>query len=339
MKTRTLLIHAVAVLTLSSCSADGTDKSGNGDASATQILLKGDMKAGTRADYDKTQGTKLADGQKVYVWADDHVDKTSATNHDGDKIDYLKGWTLTSSASLLTGSAQYYSAAGNNLDVYAVHGNFNKAVVEGVTSWASFNDGSLTHSVLASQNTGDGYEQSDLLFARAHNLIRQDAPHTLTFNHLLSKIEVYLIAGTGLTDSDITNANVSVLGTRLSCGVSFDKTAVTGAIVTVSGSASDITARMSYRTDVQVTVAADTHNAYAFGEAVVVPQTLAAGTQLLKVRLANGIELYSAVPAGGALFEMGKKYVFNVTVNASSLALSATITDWTDGDTLNILAE
>ena len=332
MNKEKLMILTLSALALAACSSGSVSDEGPTEEQPMEIRLSTGLDAQTRT-YTPTQSTAVADGQTVYAWADDHVNKTNSSDHAGDIADYLKGWTLTSSGSSLTGSKQYYSAAGNNLDVYAVHGTFNNAVTEGATAWAAFTSG-LTHTVAAAQNTGSAYLDSDLLYAVALNLARQSTPHTLTFKHLLSKIEVYVIAGSGISVSDITGATVTIQSMLPTAEVTLSKAAATSSVITASGTPVDISPKVTTSTSETLTIGTETKQVPAFAEAIIVPQKYdtnrdgtGTGMHLIKIVLPNGTSLET--PIGTYSFEQGKRYAYNLTVSAKEIRLQGEITDWT----------
>ena len=332
------MILTLSALALAACSSgsDSTESESPEVEQPMEIRLSTGLEMQTRT-YTPTQSTAVADGQTIYAWADDHVNKTNSSDHTGDIVDYLKGWTLTSSGASLTGSKQYYSAAGNNLDVYAVHGKFSNAVTEGSTAWAAFTSG-LTHTVAAAQNTGSAYLESDLLYAVGLNLARQSTPHTLTFKHLLSKIEVNVISGGGLTAADLSNVKVEVVNVQPTAAVTLSKTDATASTVTASGTPVTIEAKMTYDAAGSVVVGGVAKPAPAFAEAIVVPQTYATGS-LLQVTLYNApAPIVLTTPPAGYTFDSGKRYIYNLTVSANELKLQGIITDWLDGQTYDIEA-
>lgn len=338
MNKEKLMILTLSALAVSACSSGSDSSDSPNDGQPVEIRLSSGLDVQTRS-YTPTQSTTVADGQTFYAWADDHVNKTSATDHTSDVIDYLKGWTLASSGASLTGSKQYYSAAGNNLDVYAIHGTFNNAVTEGTTTWAAFSAG-LTHTVSATQNTGTGYLDSDLLYAVALNLARQSTPHTLTFKHLLSKIEIYLIAGGGMTVANLSDVKVEVMGVQPTANVTLSKIDATAATVTASGTPVDIETKLTYDATETVNISGVDKPAPVFAEAIIVPQTYAAAS-LLKVTLDTGgtTPIVLTTTAAGYTFAAGMRYIYNVTVSANELKLTGTITNWSDGATYNIDAK
>ena len=104
---------------------------------------------------------------------------------------------------------------------------------------------------------------------------------------------------------------------------------------------------MQYATDVTVNVGTtadpNMQNAYAFGEAIIVPQYFdtaydgtGAAQQFLEVDMPSGVKLYTSIKRQ---FEKGKKYSYNVTVNSTELIFTSTISDWDDAGTSNVTAQ
>jgi len=80
--------------------------------------------------------------------------------------------------------------------------------------------------VVASDQNGDGYEASDLLFACAENVSRTANVVDLTFNHIMSKIVVKLEKGSNF-EGDIPNDVVAhIYNTTTSCIVDWTKGSV-----------------------------------------------------------------------------------------------------------------
>ena len=260
-KNKTLLI-ATAICILSACSNE-TETASELNA-PVEIRLSSGLDIQTRTAYESTQGEEFASGETVYVWADEVKDPVT---------EYISAWVLTTGSSgAMSGSTQYYPISGNNLNIYAIHGYFSTAPS------GEFPTSPLFHTVSTSQNSE--YAKSDLLFGKKIGCGRQTAAHQLSFSHLLSKIEVYLIAGTGMTDANLTNATVTILNTKLSANVTLDKT--NGGSVAVSGTIDEttknaITAKMQYQTDQTVEVSGASKSSYAFGEAIIVPQWVNSG--------------------------------------------------------------
>ncbi|WP_081911151.1 fimbrillin family protein [Prevotella sp. FD3004] len=250
---------------------------------AAETLSPGDATAWSREAWKEltsrraTRGlyeTAIANGEKVYVWAD----KGSAGTYA-----FLKAWTLTSDGSGgLTGSTKYYPSDGDGLTFRAVHGNFSTAPAEGTAI------GTLTHTVLADQSATGNYEKSDLHYGEGSGSYETVGSAPLNFTHKLSKIEVNLTAGIGLIPSNVTNVTVKVRNVKPSITINPS----TGALGTASGTATTITAR---------------HTGNGVFEAVIPPQAAPSG--VLTITMGN---VTVTVPNTVATFAENAKYIYNV---------------------------
>lgn len=330
-----LLILAIP-LALAACSGDAPD--GGKPAEQIELRLSGAISMSTRAAYTPTQSTALAAGQPVYVWVFDAGAVAPGTGTEG--AEHVKAWSLVcqNDASLTGTNKYYFPASGNTVNVYAIHGNFATTPVEGTTSWNDVK--TIAHQVLPTQNTAGNYELSDFLFARNVNILRDNSIKPLNLKHQLSKIEIHLVCGNGLTASDFTGVTVKIKNIRPVANLTLSKT-LDDVTVTTSGTPVDIECRMQYLPDVQRNVSddpltPDMRNAYAYAEAIVVPQWFSsdgtssgAAQQFLEITFANGLVLTNML--GPVQFEQGKKYDYNVTVNSTELLLKCVIDDWVDG--------
>lgn len=62
---------------------------------------------------------------------------------------------------------------------------------------------------LATDQSGDGYQNTDYMLARLITVKAPDASKTLTFYHLSAKVVVHLRAGKGVTDKELRTATVT----------------------------------------------------------------------------------------------------------------------------------
>ncbi|WP_177172058.1 fimbrillin family protein [Prevotella sp. khp7] len=243
---------------------------GNATAWSREAWKELTSRRATRGLYE----TAIANGEKVYVWAD----KGSAGTYA-----FLKAWTLTSDGSGgLTGSTKYYPSDGDGLTFRAVHGNFSTAPIEGTAI------GTLTHTVLADQSATGNYEKSDLHYAEGSGSYETVGSAPLNFTHKLSKIEVNLTAGIGLTSSNVTNVTVKVRNVKPSITINPS----TGALGSASGTATTITAR---------------HTGNGVFEAVIPPQAAPSG--VLTITMGN---VTVTVPNTVTTFAENAKYIYNV---------------------------
>ena len=373
MKYTTLFLAAIGGLMTAACSNDSDINNGqtaSEQQERVEIRLGSSLNAVTRAAYTTTQSDKLAAGQKVYVWIDDHGNGTTSASA------YINAWALTSGAdATVTGLTNpvvlnsdnsykfYYPNTGNNIDIYAVHGNLlttdatpveimtctQDAPLTGATAFPT----TLTHTIkpnqtgvsMTSEAYTDGYEASDLLVAKNTNCAKSATSHNLPFQHLLSKIEVYLFAGNGVTKSDLQDADASLtlLNTKLQGTLTLTKAYATiGSVAPATGSttgtiymklqAQDDQAPTDYTAPTGIT---SDGNAYRFGEAIIIPQqfdTVGDGSgsaqNFISFNFKGGGSLVAKVKQD---FLSGKRYIYYITVNRTGLTLTATLTDWTAG--------
>lgn len=354
--TKQILIAMAGLLTVA-CSNDseiGENQANNSSQEPVEIKLGSSLNATTRA-YNLTQGNVIATGQTVYAWIDD----AGSTSPSVAASEYVKGWTLTAAAPASAGAPQalnsvgttkyYFPSTGRNINIYALHGNFNNSVTDGSTTWATFSS-SLTHSVEANQHTAGNYEKSDLFCAHLLNQSKSSTTLQLPFKHVLSKIEVYLFRGVGVTAADLAGiSSITLKNPVLTGTVSLTKpTATTANVASVAvpstSNKGDITMKLQTKTtgenmssDAPSTGFSPADNdkkAYALGEAVIIPQTI--GTPGTTPVTADFISVNFSV--GGSLvakvaqtFAAGTKYTYFIIVNRTGLQLTATLADWTSG--------
>ena len=333
MNYRSLFLATPALLVLAACSSDGVGPEASEPQAELQLVstLTG---AQTRGSLDsdgsitRLQSTQIAAGETVYAWVEDNNGTASSA--------YVNAWTLSAQGDgTFTGIKQYYPATGDNVDIYCLHGNFGTALS------GAFPTAALTHMVEADQSTAASYTKSDLLYGSVQNQGRKTT-QPIVFKHKLAKIEVKLKVGEGVTAAQLADASTTVqlLGLKplatytpakaaaLASGGSIDSY---GGTISPSGTATDIKMYLQKDNASGATVV-------VFGEAVVVPQSISASANFLKIRIPDGGDLFAKL--GGTAdkaFEAGKKYIYTVTVNLSGISLTSTITDWSDGtgDDLN----
>lgn len=311
------LILTAAVLALAACS---NDESLNPNDGPVEIRLSSGIEVQTRAMHNLD--TQLGDGERVHVWVDDAT--TNAALYENNILEKGNGGTLSG------GTVMYFPQTGNNVDIYALHGNVtlaDNAYPEGTE---------LTHTVADDQSSsiatvGGGYQGSDLVYAKIENQGRTNVPTTATlnFHHLLSKIEVVLIQGQGDGDFLGRISSLQVLNTRPTANFTLTKAGAAyganadqtdGIEVEASGNPTAI----ALDTDIS------TSSMEVLNEAIIVPQQINAGTQFIQVSLTDGAKFIYNLE-NTTTFESGKKYKYTITVRETGLEVQSQISDWTDG--------
>lgn len=312
MKTRLMIVVAVAAMAVA-CHDGGEGPGGGPEELRLTGAVKGEVVARGAA-----AGEVIAAGEVVHAWVDEAVNPAVA---------HVKAWRLEADGNGgLDGTTCYFPENGNDVNIYAMHGNFNYVIEEGVMGFPA-----MLYCEVERMQAGEigvaNRAKSDLLFAIERGVSRgreSDGVTTreLTFYHLLSKVEVALKASDEV--GDLTGAVVSVGGTVNRGYFTPDKEAVMedaaerGKMIAPDGSSIGL-----ITIDTRVTGNFDGNTEY--GEAIAVP-----GTGLfIRVDLKDGKVLFYY---SNVTLESGKKYRYNVYVGKERLELvSTSISAWETG--------
>ena len=337
MKSTFLITLAAATLLLASCSNDETEPADNRPVELR--LTSGVEVPQTRS----TQETSIAENEVVSVW----VDNATATP----VVSLYEAIQLTATAdNKFTGNTKmYFPSASAKLNIYAIHGNFATPFSADNKSFPT--SAAIIHTV-ASDQTPDqeggrmsNYLKSDLLYAVQKGVASTGASanhvktQQLTFYHLLSKVEVALKAGTGV--SSLTDATVTIEGTQLKADFKPNKDAIMVNTDNVTNNrATMVTPTADDNDPASITIPTITTSDFgtntSYAEAIVVPQTITQGTTFIKVKLSgsNTELVYKITDTNGLTLESGKKYTFNLTVHLTELTVTSEIKPWESaGDT------
>lgn len=178
------------------------------------------------------------------------------------------------------------------------------------------------------QLSGDAYEvdvtdQSsqkdiDLMAAATRTADRTDPAVAFSFVHKLSKIEITLQPGKGMTAADLERLTVALTGQQTAG--TFDVTQPASEVTVTKGTATPITLL--------------TNTEGTFAEGIVLPSDDYTGMSL-EITLADGESVFTW-PLSNATksqkFEAGKKYLYTINVNKAEISVTATITDWEPGN-------
>lgn len=313
---RSTVIYAMLALALAACNNDENLDNPN---ALVELRLTAGLEVQTRA-ATYTQGTSLAEDEKVYAWVDDA----------GDDSPEYQARELTATANGgFTYTPMYFPQTGNGVSIYAMHGNFESSFSEGN---AFPGENGVKFSVAADQSSmGTAYTNSDLLYATKRNVARTKDQVELTFYHMLSKMEIAIVRGEGApelaNDDAVTIADVVTDGTFKP---------------TKEADMTDQAARQAMIeagcTKGQMVVSQKTCTNFGeanvdYNEAIVVPQDMLG--KKIEFKLKDGGILSYTIPEftetpGNAVFESGKKYIYHITLNLTGVEVSATIVDWGD---------
>lgn len=312
MKTKSFMTMAVAMLVFAGCSNDENEMDNwNGE-----IRLTSGIEVQTRATHNLDE--LLKEGESVHIWVDDAKDPQATVSKEN--LYENNVLTVGVNGALSEGTTMYFPQSGNKVNIYALHTN---ATLNG----DAFPGIELTHQVEQDQRStvtgsGKGYQGSDLVFAKSAGVERTSNVVSLTFAHLLSKIEVVLVAGDGLQANEIET--VEILNTKLNAKFTPSKTA--GFSVTADGTTAPI------MIDNGTTLASDVadKNKMVLNEAIIVPQTLTSGTKFIRITTTDGGVLTYSLEEEKTFAEK-TKYRYIVTAKLTGLTVTSTISAWGKG--------
>jgi hypothetical protein len=297
MKTQKIFLAMAGVASMvafTACSSDEAD----GLVSNSDVIKITSVLKQTRSAEDP-QNAALANGNTVGVFV---------TNSKGEQI--VNGdnnqYNVSDAGKLELADSQKTMVypAGNNSSVNIY------AYAPYAAGWGMSSDNSF--SVATDQTTSDSYLASDLLYASVANQAKTEDAVKLSFTHKLSQLVINI---NNENAQILTYASVYVCGTKVA--TTFNPS--TGALGEATGEAADIKA-------------IDRLGAGTKAYAVVVPQTVSAGTELVKIVTAD--KTFTAKVASDVEFKAGSAYSFEVTVNSSTttaltLSDATELTEWT----------
>lgn len=270
-----------------------------------ELRLGSGIVAATRGDV---QSTRIVAGETVYAWV---ADASTA------EALYAAAELIAQEGGALTGAPMYFPSTGHAVNIRALHGSFIEKIEPGSTVFPS---GGIGFRVAEDQSEAGGkaYVNSDLLYAAADGVTRTKETVALAFYHMLSKIELKIIKGPGLTE-----------GIR---SVKLDDMILSGKLIpdTDLSSAEQRVAMIAVdeeqRGDMLLGTAPDTGGGLT-NDAIVVPQMAAGKT--LTFTLENGGELVYVFPEGKK-FESGKRHLYEVTLTRAGLSVDSSVIPWDD---------
>lgn len=302
----------MAALSLAACTKDEDVMSD----SRTELRLTSGIEVTTRGAVQESQ---IEPDETVLVWVSDAATGTRLYN--ASKLTAQAGGTLAGATPM------YFPQTGNAVNIRALHGTFSEVFTENETPFPT----SVGFTVAADQSaSGDAYVQSDLLYAASDNVSRTKSTVPLTFYHMLSKLELKIVKGEGVTDAvtEVTLGDVAVDGTFTPTEDADLSNQTARAAIIAAGQ------QNAAMTLGGVFAGPDAQNPVT-NDAIVVPQAI--GGKTMTFTLASGGKLVYTIPVGKK-FEGGKKHVYAVTLKGTGLSVTSSVEPWdasegaTEGD-------
>ena len=181
------------------------------------------------------------------------------------------------------------------------------------------------------QTLDANYKASDFVWGKAANVAPQtvsgNSRVTIPLSHKLSKVNINITWGTGLTQNLLTGASIKLNGVQLKGTVSF----TTGAVTPSSGSNPASAVTLTSATSSLGTFKSDATKSAFTASAIIIPQTIAARTDFIEITLASGASaVYKYTSTDATVFSAGEVTTYDITLDAAGIALTSTISPWTD---------
>ncbi|MCQ2176311.1 MAG: fimbrillin family protein [Bacteroidales bacterium] len=202
-----LLISAAMIVCLASCTKEQAVKTISSNEIQFNISL-----AGHSSQVSKASATAFEADDAVSLYAVEYNGDTQMPLQIGGN--YINNEKLTYSGSAWSSVSKLYWSA-NACDFYAFYPY--------QASIGSVEDYPFSVSV---DQSGEGYEASDLMFAKAEKVAKEAGSVSLQFNHMMSKCRVAIVKGPKF-EGDIPNDIVAhIYNTTTDCKVDWTKGSV-----------------------------------------------------------------------------------------------------------------
>ena len=292
MKTKLFLFAAIAAATVMMTSCNNDDEVIDNNAPVEIRLSSANL--ASRGVAQDLQLTQFENNEKIGVFINENA--ASPTTTYPQPLEY----TANGTGGMTPGTQPYFPQSGNGVNINAF---YPYTAAESLTMPKVFN-------IKTDQSANADYKASDLMYGvpAANPVARTTGNVQLTFNHLLSKIDIELTSGDG--NPTIVGATVKLKGIKPQ--TTFNP--LTGSIAVAEGGATDI---MVMTTD-----------ALLKGSAIIVPQAIAQGAAFIEVTLPAGGVLTHKLDAA-TTFEGKKQYTYKIRVNLTKLTVTSTINAWT----------
>jgi len=296
MKTKNIKLLTVFTLLLMAGCTEDTLDEGRGQV---PISLTATVECDSDAVYTRA-GTgvlnSFANGDAIKVYFPSDVRVGSTTSASSTTYSY-------NGSSWSPATQPYFNAGTSSCTVHAYYPSSH------TNSTSSF-------SVQQDQSGDANYKSSDLMYATT-NITKSNPSGSLTFAHRMAKIIVNATAGAGvrtITDVRIIGGYCTInISTPLSC--------------TLGTTLSNALSTSSY-----ITMYSGGSSGSASCAAMIPPQSISGS--LLQVVTNQGTATYS-LPSSKS-FESGKSYQLDLTVNATAVGTTTTITGWTESGSVTV---
>ena len=268
--------------------------------------------------HTKATAEGFVNGDAVGLFAVNYTDNNTVPGTllaEGNQADNVKYVFDEPNQKWAPVKAVYYKDVNTHADIYLYY-PYQSSIKD--VNEAGF-EVKKDQSAAATVSSLSGYEASDFLWGKGENITPSQSAVRIALGHRLSAVEVNLVEGTGFAEDEFAGLEKSVILTSTTRKATINY--ATGEATPLGGPQLD-----------GIVMCPQEGGSW---RAIVIPQTVAAGTQLFAITV-NGVP-YKFSQAEDVKYLAGKQLVVNITVNKKTPAgdleftLAGTqITDWTE---------
>ena len=286
-----IFIASLASMMAIGCARENMETSPDGreDTEVGKITLTGSI---DQVYQTRVNDNGFADGDRIGIYVVDYDGETAGVlKTSGNRADNVWHKYHENTHSWESARDIYWRDKKTAVDIY---GYYPFASVEDVSSYKF--EVSKNQSASAVDGEMSGYEASDFLWGKSSGITPTSQTVTVSLSHRLSAVRVTLAEGTGFATGEWNDASKSILLTGFKRGAEID-------LATGEASASgevDDSGIIPYE-----------HNGDF--RAVVIPQTISAGTPIVSITVDGGAYKFSK--GEDFTFVPFKQHNFTITVN------------------------
>ncbi len=249
--------------------------------------------------HTKATAQGFVDGDGLGLFAVNYINETATAGTlaaEGNQADNVKYVFDESNHAWTPVKPVYYKDVNTNVDLY-VYYPYQHSI-------SDINDSGFEvkqdQSAPASATELSGYEASDFLWGKAENITPTESRVAISLSHRLSAVEVTLVEGTGFAADEFASLEKNVIVTNTTRKATVDY--ATGVATPLGG------AQLN-----GIVTCPQTSGSF---RAIVIPQTVAASTQLFAITI-DGIS-YKYSRAEATTYPAGQQSTFTITINKKS---------------------
>ena len=352
-------VIATSLLLFAACSSDSVEEKVEKSA-PVPIRLGTSLQVTTRGNSQSLQATELADGASVGVYIYLNGQTATSSSYGYKNLSYTAQNPATPPSgvtagdlALVTSTDQPYfpDDKSKTIDIYAFS---PRTGIYASTAELSTLTAQDVFATKPDQTSDANYLASDFVWGKAAGVTFAQASSTtnripITMEHMLSKVNVNIAPGTGMTLAKLDKAKITLNGVVLDGTVNL----TTGAVLTRTGSTTSSVILSTSVDQTKTTPFSDGGTPAAnytacTSSAVIIPQSIAASNTFITINLwdatANSgagayTTAYNVKTTAATTFAAKTVYTYNIIVNTQGLSLTTTINDWTTGSTTTGTAE